>query len=93
MTKYAAKTAPSLPATFVGSRMPPAAKVISGPQKLCRKKNPMSASPLLKKRLAYSSVSQVSYVLFGLFLMTPTGFLGALLQIVFHAIAARDNRR
>lgn len=42
---------------------------------------------LLKKRLAYSSVSQVSYVLFGLFLMTPTGFLGALLQIVFHAIA------
>lgn len=42
---------------------------------------------LLKKRLAYSSVSQVSYVLFGLFLMTPTGFLGALLQIVFHAVA------
>ncbi|MDD2954814.1 MAG: proton-conducting transporter membrane subunit [Oscillospiraceae bacterium] len=42
---------------------------------------------LLKKRLAWSSVSQVSYVLFGLMLLTPAGFLGALLQIVFHAVA------
>lgn len=42
---------------------------------------------LLKKRLAYSTVSQVSYVLFGLMLLTPAGFLGALLQVVFHAIA------
>ena len=42
---------------------------------------------LLKKRLAYSSVSQVSYVLFGLFLFTPEGFLGALLPVVFHAVA------
>ncbi len=41
---------------------------------------------LLKKRLAYSTVSQVSYVLFGLMLMTPLGFYGALLQVVFHAI-------
>lgn len=42
---------------------------------------------LLKKRLAYSTVSQVSYVLFGLMLLTPIGFLGALLQVVFHAVA------
>lgn len=42
---------------------------------------------LLKKRLAYSTVSQVSYVLFGLMLMTPIGFLGAMLQVVFHAVA------
>lgn len=42
---------------------------------------------LLKKRLAWSSVSQVSYVLFGLMLLTPAGFLGALLQMVFHAVA------
>ncbi len=42
---------------------------------------------LLKKRLAYSTVSQVSYVLFGLMLMSPIGFMGALLQVVFHAIA------
>ena len=42
---------------------------------------------ILKKRLAYSSVSQVSYVLFGLSTMTPIGFVGALLQVVFHSIA------
>lgn len=42
---------------------------------------------LLKKRLAWSSVSQVSYVLFGLMLLTPAGFSGALLQMVFHAVA------
>lgn len=43
--------------------------------------------PLLKKRLAYSSVSQLSYVLFGLMLMTPAGFTGAMLQVLFHACA------
>ncbi len=42
---------------------------------------------VLKKRLAYSSVSQVSYVLFGLSTMTAVGFVGALLQVVFHSIA------
>ena len=42
---------------------------------------------LLKKRLAYSSVSQISYVLFGLFLMTGEGYLGALMQVLFHATA------
>ncbi|MDD6057937.1 MAG: proton-conducting transporter membrane subunit, partial [Clostridiales bacterium] len=41
---------------------------------------------LFKKRLAYSSVSQVSYVLFGLTLFHPVGFVGALLHIVFHAV-------
>lgn len=38
-----------------------------------------------KKRLAYSSVSQISYVLTGLFLMTATGTLGGLLHVLFHA--------
>lgn len=42
---------------------------------------------LLKKRLAYSTVSQVSYVLFGLMMLSPVGFMGALLQVVFHAVA------
>ena len=42
---------------------------------------------LFKKRLAFSTVSQVSYVLFGLFLFTPEGLLGALLQVIFHAVA------
>ena len=41
---------------------------------------------VLKKRLAYSTVSQVSYVLFGLFLLNGVGFTGALLQVVFHAV-------
>lgn len=41
---------------------------------------------LFKKRLAYSSVSQVSYVLFGLMTMNPLGFVGALLHMVAHAL-------
>lgn len=40
---------------------------------------------LLKKRLAYSTVSQVSYILFGLALLHPVGMTGALLHVVFHA--------
>ena len=42
---------------------------------------------LLKKRLAYSTVSQVSYVIFGLMLLNQAGVTGALLQVVFHALA------
>lgn len=42
---------------------------------------------LLKKRLAYSTVSQVSYVIFGLMLLNEAGVTGALLQVVFHALA------
>ncbi len=41
----------------------------------------------LKRRLAYSTISQVAYVLFGLLLLTPGGVEGALLQMVFHALA------
>ncbi|XCP84578.1 proton-conducting transporter membrane subunit [Roseburia hominis] len=41
--------------------------------------------PVLKKRLAYSTVSQVSYILFGLALMTQTAMTGAILHTVFHA--------
>ena len=40
---------------------------------------------LFKKRLAYSSVSQVSYVLFALSTLTAVGFQGALLQVLFHS--------
>lgn len=42
--------------------------------------------PVLKKRLAYSTVSQVSYILFGLGLMVPAGFVGALAHVVFHSL-------
>ena len=41
---------------------------------------------IFKKRLAYSTVSQISYVLCGLFLFTEAGVEGAILQIIFHAI-------
>ena len=41
---------------------------------------------ILKKRLAYSTVSQVSYILFGLSTLTPLGMLGALMHVVFHSV-------
>ncbi len=40
----------------------------------------------LKRRLAYSTVSQVSYVLFGLSLLNPTAFVGSMLHVIFHAL-------
>ncbi len=41
---------------------------------------------VLKKRLAYSTVSQVSYVLFGIALMHPVALFGSLLHMVCHSI-------
>lgn len=41
---------------------------------------------VLKKRMAYSTVSQVSYVLFGLALFSPAGLAAALLHMVFHSV-------
>lgn len=40
---------------------------------------------MIKKRLAYSTVSQLSYILFGLALLQPEAMTGALLHVVFHA--------
>ncbi len=40
---------------------------------------------VFKKRLAYSTVSQVSYILFGLSMLTPEAFVGSILHVVFHA--------
>lgn len=42
--------------------------------------------PVLKKRLAYSTVSQLSYILFGLALVQQTAFSGAMLHVVAHAL-------
>ena len=42
--------------------------------------------PMLKKRMAYSSISQVSYVLFGLSVLSSGGMLGSMLHTVFHSI-------
>jgi len=41
---------------------------------------------LLKKRLAYSTVSQVSYILFGLSVLDIAGMTGALSHFVFHSV-------
>ncbi len=41
---------------------------------------------IFKKRLAYSTVSQVSYVLFGVFTMNPIALIGALLHIIYHSV-------
>lgn len=40
----------------------------------------------LKRRLAYSTISNLSYVLFGVTIMTPLGMAGALTHLVFHAV-------
>jgi len=40
---------------------------------------------VLKKRLAYSTVSQVSYILFGIFMMNDTAFNGGIIHVGAHA--------
>ena len=40
----------------------------------------------LKRRLAYSTISNLSYILFGAVIMTPLGMAAALSHLVFHAI-------
>lgn len=40
--------------------------------------------PVLKKRLAYSTVSQLSYILFGLAVMNEDSFTGSLLHVLAH---------
>ena len=42
---------------------------------------------VIKTRLAYSTVSQVSYVLLGLLMFNEYAFVGAMLHVVFHALA------
>lgn len=39
----------------------------------------------LKRRLAYSTISNLSYILFGVVIMTPLGLVGALSHMLFHA--------
>jgi len=40
----------------------------------------------LKRRLAYSTVSNLSYVVFGATLMTPAGLAGGLTHMLFHGV-------
>lgn len=41
--------------------------------------------PHWKRRLAYSTVANLSYILFGVMMMTPEGFSAGLLHMAFHA--------
>lgn len=43
-------------------------------------------TPHLKRRLAFSTVSNLSYILFSLTLMIPAGLAGALTHMVYHAL-------
>ena len=40
----------------------------------------------LKRRLAYSTISNLSYILFGVTIMTPLGLVGALSHMIFHGV-------
>ncbi len=40
----------------------------------------------IKRRLAYSTISNLSYILFGVVIMTPLGLAAALTHLVFHAV-------
>ncbi|WP_459880261.1 monovalent cation/H+ antiporter subunit D family protein [Desulfothermus naphthae] len=39
----------------------------------------------LKRRLAFSTISQLSYIILGISLLTPRGMLGGIIHIVMHA--------
>lgn len=40
----------------------------------------------IKRRLAYSTISNLSYILFGVLIMTPLGLVGALSHMIFHGV-------
>ncbi len=40
----------------------------------------------IKRRLAYSTVSNLSYIIFGITIMTPMGLVGALCHLICHAV-------
>ncbi len=42
--------------------------------------------PVMKKRLAYSTISQVSYILFGLAVMGEKAFSGSMLHVLSHGL-------
>lgn len=39
----------------------------------------------LKRRFAFSTISNLSYILFGILILTPLGLVGALSHMIFHA--------
>lgn len=43
-------------------------------------------TPHIKRRFAYSTISNLSYIVFGASLMTPAGLTGGLLHMIYHAV-------
>lgn len=43
-------------------------------------------TPHVKRRFAYSTISNLSYIIFGVTLCTPAGLAAALLHMIFHAV-------
>lgn len=43
-------------------------------------------TPHIKRRFAYSTVSNLSYIIFGIALMTPLGLAAALMHMIYHAV-------
>ena len=43
-------------------------------------------TPHVKRRFAYSTVSNLSYIIFGIAVMTPAGLAAAMLHMVYHAV-------
>lgn len=42
--------------------------------------------PHIKRRFAYSTISNLSYIIFGIALMTPAGLAAGLLHMIYHAV-------
>ena len=43
-------------------------------------------TPHIKRRFAYSTVSNLSYIIFGIAIMTPAGLAAGMLHMVYHAV-------
>ncbi len=43
-------------------------------------------TPHVKRRFAYSTISNLSYIIFGVALMTPAGLVAGLLHMLYHAV-------
>lgn len=43
-------------------------------------------TPHIKRRFAYSTISNLSYIIFGVAIMTPTGLAAGMLHMIYHAV-------
>lgn len=43
-------------------------------------------TPHIKRRFAYSTISNLSYIIFGVAIMTPIGLAAGMLHMIYHAV-------